>query len=74
MDTSKSNNSKASADKDLILPKKPYRTHGGVHVDHMKNTAEVTSEEIPTPKKIIVSKTYRYPMRRKPHTEWLPSH
>ena len=55
MDTSKSNNSKASADKDLILPKKPYRTHGGVHVDHMKNTAEVTSEEIPTPKKIIVS-------------------
>ena len=31
------------------------RTHGGVHVDHMKNTAEVTSEEIPTPKKIIVS-------------------
>ncbi len=55
MDTSKSNNSKASADKDLILPKKPYRTHGGVHVDHMKNTAEGTSEEIPTPKKIIVS-------------------
>ena len=55
MDTSKSNNSKASADKDLILPKKSYRTHGGVHVDHMKNTAEVTSEEIPTPKKIIVS-------------------
>ena len=55
MDTSKSNTKKAAEDKDLLLPKKPYRTHGGVHVDHMKNTAETESQELPTPKKVIIS-------------------
>ena len=55
MDTSKSNHQKAAEEKEPLLPKKPFRTHGGVHIEHMKNTAEFESEEIPTPKKVIIS-------------------
>lgn len=55
MDTSKNNPKKESEEQELILPKRPYRTHGGVHVDHMKNTAEIPSEVIPTPKRVVIS-------------------
>ena len=55
MDTSNIKDGQTSVVNDLGLPKKPFRTHGGVHVDHMKNTAEFPTEEIPTPKRVIVS-------------------
>ncbi len=55
MDTSNIKDSRESVVNDLGLPKKPFRTHGGVHVDHMKNTAEFDSEELSTPKRVIVS-------------------
>ena len=34
---------------ELSFPKRPYRTHGGVHAPHNKNTAHKQSVEIPTP-------------------------
>lgn len=37
------------------LPKRPYRTHGGVHAEHMKNTADAPSEELPIPPRVIIS-------------------
>ena len=37
------------------LPGHPYRTRGGVHVRHMKNTAETPSEEMPTPEGVMIS-------------------
>ncbi len=40
---------------ELTFPKKPYRTHGGVHVPHRKNTASVQSVEMPTPKSVTIS-------------------
>ncbi len=55
MDTSNIKDGQTAVVNDLGLPKKPFRTHGGVHVDHMKNTAEFESEELPTPKRVIVS-------------------
>lgn len=39
----------------LALPKKPYRTHGGVHVPHRKNTATMQSVEMPTPQSVTIS-------------------
>ena len=41
--------------KKLTFPKKPYRTHGGVHVPHRKNTASIQSVEMPTPKTVTIS-------------------
>ena len=55
MDTSNIKDGQTPVVNDLGLPKKPYRTHGGVHVDHMKNTAELETQELPTPKKVIIS-------------------
>lgn len=39
----------------LTFPKKPYRTHGGVHVPHRKNTASKHSVEMPIPKSVTIS-------------------
>ncbi len=39
----------------LTIPKKPYRTHGGVHVPHRKNTAGVQSINMPPPKSVTIS-------------------
>ena len=55
MDTSNMQDGQTAVVNDLELPKKPFRTHGGVHVDHMKNTAEFSTEELPTPKRVIIS-------------------
>lgn len=41
--------------KNLTLPKKPYRTHGGVHVPHRKNTAGMQSVEMPAPKSVTIT-------------------
>lgn len=55
MDNSSLNQTK-SEDKTIVeLPKKPYKTHGGVHVKHMKNTASMQSELLPTPERVIIS-------------------
>ena len=48
--------SKKAADPDApFLPKKPFKTHGGVRVNHMKNTAEIPSEALPVPKRVVIS-------------------
>ena len=39
----------------LTIPKKPYRTHGGVHVPHRKNTATMQSINMPAPKSVTIS-------------------
>ncbi len=39
----------------IELPKRPYRTHGGVHPPHHKNTAKLASEEMPAPSHVIIS-------------------
>lgn len=39
----------------LALPKKPYRTHGGVHVPHRKHTASMQSVEMPAPQSVTIS-------------------
>ncbi len=39
----------------LTFPKKPYRTHGGVHVPHRKNTAHTHSVEMPAPKTVTIT-------------------
>ena len=39
----------------LTFPKKPYRTHGGVHVPHRKNTASTQSVYMPAPKSVTIS-------------------
>ena len=39
----------------LIFPKKPYRTHGGVHVPHRKNTADKQSVVMPVPKSVTIT-------------------
>lgn len=39
----------------LTFPKKPYRTHGGVHVPHHKNTAGMHSVEMPVPKSVTIT-------------------
>ncbi|MBR2714983.1 MAG: electron transport complex subunit RsxC [Ruminococcus sp.] len=42
-------------DKNLTFPRKPYRTHGGVHVPHLKNTAHIESVEMPAPKTVTIT-------------------
>lgn len=39
---------------ELTFPKRPYRTHGGVHVPHRKNTAHSQSIEMPVPKSVTI--------------------
>ena len=39
----------------LTLPKKPYRTYGGVHVPHRKHTANKQSIEMPAPQFVTIS-------------------
>lgn len=39
----------------LTFPKKPYRTHGGVHVPHRKNTAQKHSVEMPVPDSVTIT-------------------
>lgn len=39
----------------IELPKRPYRTHGGVHPAHMKHTADMPSEEMPIPPRVVIS-------------------
>lgn len=40
---------------ELSFPKIPFKTHGGVNVPHIKNTARKSSVIMPPPKKIILS-------------------
>lgn len=40
---------------ELGLPAKPFKTHGGVHVNHMKNTAESQSEIMPIPSRVTIA-------------------
>ncbi len=39
----------------IRLPKKPYRTHGGIHAENIKNTSNSPSEEMPIPPRVIIS-------------------
>lgn len=39
---------------ELVFPKRPYRTKGGVHVPHHKNTAHRESVEMPVPKTVTI--------------------
>ncbi|MBQ3417068.1 MAG: electron transport complex subunit RsxC [Ruminococcus sp.] len=39
---------------ELSFPKRPYRTKGGVHVPHHKNTAHTESVEMPIPKTVTI--------------------
>lgn len=39
---------------ELSFPKRPYRTKGGVHVPHHKNTAHTESVEMPVPKTVTI--------------------
>ncbi len=41
----------------LDFPKKPFKTHGGAHVPHHKNTANMESVFMPTPKTVIIPMT-----------------
>ena len=41
-------------EKNLAFPKKPYRTHGGVHVPHRKNTAGKMSVEMTDVKVVTI--------------------
>lgn len=38
----------------LTFPTRPYKTFGGVHVPHRKNTSFFESEILPTPEKVII--------------------
>ncbi len=40
--------------KELHFPNRPYRTKGGVHVPHHKNTAHTESVEMPVPKTVTI--------------------
>lgn len=44
----------SSAQDKVELPKRPYRTHGGVYTDHMKNTADFASEKMPIPHRVVI--------------------
>lgn len=46
---------KAPPQEIIELPKRPYRTHGGVHAAHMKHTADMPSEEMPVPSRVVIS-------------------
>lgn len=37
-----------------VFPKRPFKTFGGVHVPHRKNTAFFETETLPTPEKVII--------------------
>lgn len=39
---------------ELIFPKKPFRTPGGVHAPHRKNTAGAESVRLPVPKTVCI--------------------
>lgn len=39
---------------ELTFPKRPFKTFGGVHVPHRKNTAFFETETLPTPEKVII--------------------
>ncbi len=40
---------------ELIFPKRPYRTKGGVHVPHHKNTSRKESVVMPVPKTVTIA-------------------
>ena len=42
---------------ELSFPKRPYRTHGGVHAPHHKNTAAIHSVEMPVPATVVLPMT-----------------
>lgn len=42
---------------ELSFPKRPYRTRGGVHAPHHKNTAHTPSVEMPVPKLVALPMT-----------------
>lgn len=42
---------------ELSFPKRPHRTHGGVHAPHNKNTAHTPSVEMPVPKTVALPMT-----------------
>ena len=39
---------------ELTFPKKPFRTHGGARVPHHKNTSQIPTVVLPTPKQVII--------------------
>ncbi len=42
---------------DLSFPKRPFRTHGGAHVPHRKNTAGMESRFMPPPATVTIAMT-----------------
>lgn len=54
MDKSMFKPKKSAGKDDLSFPTKPFKTHGGVHVKHLKNTAESQSEIMPIPSRVIL--------------------
>jgi len=38
----------------LTLPQRPFRTYGGVKLPHLKHTAELETEIIPLPEKVVI--------------------
>lgn len=39
---------------ELTFPKKPFRTHGGARVPHHKNTSQIPTAVLPTPKQVVI--------------------
>ena len=39
---------------ELKFPKKPFRTHGGARVPHHKNTSQIPTVVLPTPKQVVI--------------------
>ena len=39
---------------ELAFPEKPFKTHGGAHVPHRKNTAQMESAVMPPPPQVII--------------------
>ena len=39
---------------ELAFPEKPFKTHGGAHVPHRKNTAQMESAVMPPPTQVII--------------------
>ena len=39
---------------EFAFPEKPFKTHGGAHVPHYKNTAQMESKIMPPPAQVII--------------------
>ena len=42
---------------EITFPKRPYRTHGGAHVPHHKNTAHMETRVMPPPAEVTLPMT-----------------